>query len=122
MRATKAFLGWRGGRPEAWLLAIARNVLIDHRRRGLHLVPIDTLQEVAAPLVDLEAGIDMEAALRRLPPPQSRLLRLVYMDGFTLGEVAVMTGSTEGAVKTAVWRARAALRATYEGVDGDEET
>jgi DNA-directed RNA polymerase specialized sigma24 family protein len=28
--ATRAFLGWRGGSPAAWLLAIARNVLIDH--------------------------------------------------------------------------------------------
>jgi len=121
MRATKAFLGWRGGRPEAWLLAIARNVLIDHGRRGLHLVPLDTLQELAAPLLDVETGMDVSAALRRLPPAQARLLGLVYMDGFTLGEVAGMTGSTEGAVKTAVWRARAALRATYEGVGEDEE-
>lgn len=28
-RATRAFLGWRGESPPAWLLAIARNVLID---------------------------------------------------------------------------------------------
>ena len=33
-RATRAFLGWRGGSPAAWLLAIARNALADEARRG----------------------------------------------------------------------------------------
>jgi RNA polymerase sigma factor (sigma-70 family) len=37
-RATRAFLGWRGGSPAAWLLAIARNVLLDEARRGQRLV------------------------------------------------------------------------------------
>src|SRR6187402_3613455 len=41
VRATAAFLGWRGGPPAAWLLAIARNVLIDHHRRGRRLVPLE---------------------------------------------------------------------------------
>lgn len=33
-RATRAFLGWRGESPAAWLLAIARNALADEGRRG----------------------------------------------------------------------------------------
>jgi RNA polymerase sigma-70 factor (ECF subfamily) len=33
VRATRAFLGWSGGTPAAWLLAIARNTLIDHARK-----------------------------------------------------------------------------------------
>jgi DNA-directed RNA polymerase specialized sigma24 family protein len=36
-RATRAFLGWRGGSPAGWLLAIARNVLVDRSpRQHLH--------------------------------------------------------------------------------------
>jgi DNA-directed RNA polymerase specialized sigma24 family protein len=30
VRAARAFLGWRGGCPAAWLLTIARNTLVDH--------------------------------------------------------------------------------------------
>ena len=49
-RATRAFLGWRGGSPAAWLLAIARNVLIDEARRGQHLVPLsETLSAPGSP-------------------------------------------------------------------------
>src|SRR3954451_20317333 len=39
-RATRAFLGWRGGSAPAWLLAIARHVLIDEARRGRRLAPL----------------------------------------------------------------------------------
>jgi RNA polymerase sigma factor (sigma-70 family) len=39
-RAAGAMLGWRGESPTAWLLAIARNVLLDHTRKGRRLVPL----------------------------------------------------------------------------------
>src|SRR4051794_41700994 len=49
-RATRAFLGWRGGSAGAWLLSIARHVLIDEVRRGRRLVSLPgTLPPPAAP-------------------------------------------------------------------------
>src|SRR5665809_147112 len=39
-RATQAFLGWRGESPAGWLLAIARNVLIDDVRRERPTLPL----------------------------------------------------------------------------------
>ena len=115
-RATRAFLGWRGEAPAAWLLAIARNVLVDEARRGRTLVPLP--EELPAP--EEEERLAVGDLLARLPPPQRRLLELVYVGGFTHAEVAAMTGSTPGAVKTAVWRAREAFVRLYREEEGDE--
>jgi RNA polymerase sigma factor (sigma-70 family) len=106
-RATRAFLGWRGGSPGAWLLAIARHALIDEVRRGRRLVPLDeTLVEPSAPVDDDV----VTAALASLPTRQRRLLELVYVYGYSHAETGAILGTTEGAVKTGVWRARAAFR------------
>ena len=117
-RATRAFLGWRGGSPAAWLLAIARHVLADAALRGRPLVPLPET------LADPRAGDDtrppVETVLARLPPRQRRLLELVYVHGFSHAEVAAMSGTTAAAVKTAVWRAREAFRAVYEEEVDDE--
>jgi RNA polymerase sigma-70 factor (ECF subfamily) len=108
-RATAAFLGWRGGSPAAWLLAIARNVLTDHHRRGRRLVPLEEslLPSQAFP----DAGIEARDLLSRLPQSSRRLLELFYLDGFSHAEIAAMTGRTPAAIRTALYRARDALRA-----------
>jgi RNA polymerase sigma-70 factor (ECF subfamily) len=110
-RATRAFLGWRGGSPVAWLLSIARHVLVDEVRRGRRLAPLpETLVDPAASPDEQVAVAD---ALNRLPETQRRLLALVYVDGYSLAEVAALTGTSDGAAKTALWRARAAFRSVY---------
>jgi RNA polymerase sigma-70 factor (ECF subfamily) len=111
-RATRAFLGWRGGSATAWLLAIARNVLIDEVRRGRRLLPLpESLIDASEPPGQGERVGDVLAAL---PEAQRRVLQLVYVHGYSHAEAAAILGSSEGAVKTAVWRARAAFRELYE--------
>lgn len=109
-RATAAFLGRRDGSPAAWLLAIARNVLIDHHRRGRKLVSIDAAELLADQGHGIE-DVEVRDLLARLPDTSRRLLQLVYLDGFSQAEIAAMTGRNPAAVRTAVWRARDALRA-----------
>ena len=107
-RATRAFLGWRGGSAVAWLLAIARHALIDESRRGSRLQPLpDSLVGESGPDVTAATMTELLAAL---PTSQRRLLELVYVYGYSHAEVAALTGSSEGAVKTGVWRARQAFR------------
>ena len=111
-RATRAFLGWRGGSPAAWLLAIARNVLVDEVRRGQRLVPLsETLPAQGGEPSTMSMSV--RDTLARLPANQGRLLELIYVDGYTHAEVAAMTGTSAGAVKTAVWRARQAFQQLY---------
>lgn len=118
-RATRAFLGWRGGSPVAWLLAIARNVLVDEVRRGQRLVPLN--EKLAEDAPGRETTMAVEEALARLPPSQRRLLELVYVDGYTHAEIAAMAGTSPGAIKTALWRARGEFRRVYREEDGGEQ-
>ncbi|GII80725.1 hypothetical protein Sru01_57070 [Sphaerisporangium rufum] len=108
-------LGWRGESPAAWLLSIARNVLIDHFRRRRAELPLPNPEELGAPEWATDA-IAVRDVLDRLPEQARRLLVLVYFEGFSLAEVAAMTGRSTSSVKTALWRARAAFAEMYGAV------
>lgn len=107
-RATRAFLGWRGESPAAWLLAIARNVLVDAARRDKRHVRLD--EAVLDPVEPSDDDIAVREALDRLPDADRTLLVLVHVHGYSCPEVAAMSGSTPGAVRMALSRARAAAR------------
>jgi DNA-directed RNA polymerase specialized sigma24 family protein len=117
-RAARGMSGFRGGSPTAWLLMIARHVLIDWSRRGHPaLLPLDADQLVmGGPDV---TGFEVRRVLASLPTAQQRLLVLVHFDGFSLVEVAAMTGRTEAAVKAALFRAREAFKERW--ADGDDD-
>lgn len=131
LRAARAFLGWRGDQPLGWLLAIARNVHLDHVRRARRVVSWDDalLSEVPGPprsdrgakgraggsparesAADLDLANDIADVLERLPRPTRCLLELVYFDGFSPAEVADMTGIAPGTVRMSLLRARDAFR------------
>ncbi|GAA4196008.1 RNA polymerase sigma factor YlaC [Streptosporangium oxazolinicum] len=112
VKATRALLGWRGEAPVAWLLSIARNVLVDHVRRKRPETPLPGPDELGMPEMATDA-VAVRDVLGRLPERQRRLLILVYFDGFSLVEVAAMTGQSTSSIKTAVWRARAAFAEMY---------
>jgi len=112
-RATRAFLGWRGGSPVAWLLSIARNVLIDEVRRGRTLLPLP--EALVDPPAEREDAMDVHEVLAELPASQRQLLELVYVHGYSHAETAAILGSSEGSVKTGVWRARSSFKRLYEG-------
>lgn len=109
-RATRAFLGWRGGSPAAWLLSIGRNVLIDEVRRGRRLAPLP--ESLVDPTDPYEESV-VNDVLERMPDSQRRVLELVYVHGYSHAEVGFLLGTSEGAVKTAVWRAREAFKKDY---------
>ncbi|GAA0927491.1 RNA polymerase sigma factor [Nonomuraea longicatena] len=112
VRATRALLGWRGENPAAWLLTIARNVFIDHVRRTRTEAPLPDPDELGVPALGPPA-LEVRDVLDRLPAQHRRLLELVYLEGFSMVEVAAMTGKKHNTIKTAVWRARAAFAEMY---------
>lgn len=116
VKAARSISGWHGDSAAGWLLSIARSVLIDSARKAKRDVPATPDAELP-PLSEHDYdAVLVRDALDRLPAFQARILTLVYIDGFTLAEVAAMTGRNTGAIRTAIWRARAAFAATY----GDE--
>jgi RNA polymerase sigma-70 factor, ECF subfamily len=109
----------------AWLMAVARNKLVDYWRRQS---PEQRGLRRAAAEVPVESGswderIDAErarAALARLRPQHQAALSLRYLDGLSVPDAARHLGRTVHATEALLVRARAAFRRAYaeEGNDG----
>lgn len=117
--------------PEAWLFAIAKNVLSNWHRSGRTkkrdglVTPIDQLAELGI-LVDASEGpLDAtlaEEAVRRvrtavatLPPKRRRCITL-WLDGESYGDIAVLLRVSPETVKTHMFHAREQLRRELGGV------
>lgn len=57
-------------------------------------------------LMRTETSCDIDEIFASLPPGQSALLRMKHIEGMEVAEIARLTGSTPGAVRTALSRAR----------------
>jgi RNA polymerase sigma-70 factor (ECF subfamily) len=113
----------------AWVGRIARNVLVDHKRRRAVRAnqspgtenQLETELELAAPAPERDAGLDQTVAswledfLARLAPEDAAALRLVDLEGRTQAELAAQTGLSLSGAKSRVQRAREKLRAELEG-------
>lgn len=117
---TKAFTRlsgfWQPLEPKPYLFRIATNAWIDIQRRSkLHLDQLNEAQGIADPSAASDQGetwAAMETLVGVLPPRQRAVVLLIDVFAFTAGEVAAMAGSTEGAVKATLHRARETLRRT----------
>jgi RNA polymerase sigma-70 factor, ECF subfamily len=103
-----------------WLHRIVVNAALDLiRRRSSRTVSWsgapDDLQAPTARHVSGETGgtsdtrLDVDAALRILPPPQRAALVLVDMLGYSVADTAVILDTSEGTVKSRCARGRAKL-------------
>jgi RNA polymerase sigma-70 factor, ECF subfamily len=102
-----------------WLYQIARNAIIDSRRRasvrpGLpqHGATADT--ESGATLEQAMLGWQVAAALERLTPEHRRMIRMAQFRGLTMREIAEHTGLPLGTVKSRTWYALRSLRLVLE--------
>jgi RNA polymerase sigma-70 factor, ECF subfamily len=107
------------GSPKAWILTMARNVLIDWRRRARlrQYVTIGTMHDLVyeAPspeerlLREEEVGRMLDA-VAGLSQADRELVGLRYGSGLDTSEVAQILGINEGRVRTRLWRALMRLR------------
>src|SRR5262249_27477802 len=99
-----------------WLLAIARNVAVDHLRSRRDHAPLEEADEVSAPGSpedDNARSSDAErlrSLLARLPERDRELIALKYGAGATNRAIAKLTGLSESNVGTIVHRVVQALR------------
>lgn len=117
---------WTGRDFAAWLVTIARNIVVDHYKAGrtrLEVAVGDMLEAEAQAYAEesaenrglreldaVEARETVQIAMDRLPPGQAAVVRLRYLDELTLAEAAAELGRTVGAVKTATFRAMDTMR------------
>jgi len=100
-----------------WLWAIVRHKTIDAlRRRGRRIhVPIEDYEDVlgsdeAEPTMLVE---DIDRHLKGLPDRQRDVVRIIAVDGASIGEAAQQLAMSAGAVRVALHRGLAALAAKF---------
>jgi RNA polymerase sigma-70 factor (ECF subfamily) len=103
-----------------WLYQIARNAIIDARRRaavrpGLPMHPPPAGEEPVAPsLEQAMLGWQVAAALERLSPEHRQVIRLAHFQGLTMREIAERCQLPVGTVKSRTWYALRSLRLVLE--------
>ena len=106
--------------PRTWLLAIARNLLIDHYRadRTAAQAPLEEAPEWAAtvdgPDASLGLSAELAAALSRLGGRERELIALRYGADLTGPEIAELCGLTLTNVQQILSRSLRRLRAELE--------
>jgi len=119
----RAFVGrddLRVDTVKAYLLAIARNLYRDARRRDARVVPLDEAASVhrqAGPDAAPDGGLRLEeilAAIQRLPESDREALVLAVDRDLPYTRIAAILGCSVPAVKVRVHRARAKLRAILD--------
>lgn len=101
------------GHAASWLLRIARNRAVDVLRSSQHRARLRELEPFASDGAETDvAGTDsldelalrqtVRTALEALPPAQRRMIELAFYSGFTQAEIAEMTATPLGTVKTRI--------------------
>jgi RNA polymerase sigma-70 factor (ECF subfamily) len=95
------------GTVKTYLFAIARNLVLKYYRDTRESEPLEELvEERFSP--DLAAAV--EQAVGALPPLQQEAVVLFEYEGFTLEEIAQVSGCGAGTVKSRLYRARERLK------------
>ena len=102
-----------------WIYGITRNVINNRLRRqkGARMLSLDDIPVEAAPMglgpgpraEAREALSRVRAAIENLPPEQRRILELRHGEQLAIRKIAQVTGRSEDAVKSSLYRARRSL-------------
>jgi RNA polymerase sigma-70 factor, ECF subfamily len=107
--------------PEAWLVRIAHNSALDHlRRRARQAASDEELDMIVDPVRPVEERQVAQAALRtfmRLPAAQRSSVILMDVLGYSLEEIAGVTGLSIPAIKASLHRGRTRLRELVQEPD-----
>lgn len=105
-----------------WLFGIARNVLMNStraatRRKSAGDRLISSVREESLP-VELDAALDVRAAVASLDPDAAELVRLIYWDGLRSHEAAHVLGINPSTARSRLSEAKRRLRVVLG--DGDD--
>ncbi len=105
-----------------WLYRIVTRRALNRITRTKHADPLDLLGEVAQPGSDPSGAAERDltvdavtAAVTALPAAQRAVIVLHHFENLSYAEVARITGSTEPAVRSHLFRARRTLGKTLQG-------
>jgi RNA polymerase sigma-70 factor (ECF subfamily) len=107
----------------SWLFGIAHQKCVQRWRKKVR--EENALEEFGAATPEFEPGPDdllisqehkkeFMNLLNRLPPPQRSVLLLHFMENFSIDQIAEITGTAQGTVKSRLHYAKKALRKMME--------
>jgi RNA polymerase sigma-70 factor (ECF subfamily) len=111
------------GSVRTWLYQIARNAIVDQRRRASARPVIargdaesrDQEEMAGGPSIDQAMlGWQVATALGRLSAEHRQVIRLAHVRGMSVREIAEACGLPEGTVKSRTWYALRSLRLVLE--------
>lgn len=124
LRALKSIerVTWQGRDIGAWLVTIARNIVIDHFKSGRHRMEYTAGEAVfyhlgvdvtdhspegnpAASAVAHLVNVELLTAVKTLTVEQQDVIVLRFLHGLSVAETAAAVGKNEGAVKAIQYRA-----------------
>jgi RNA polymerase sigma-70 factor (ECF subfamily) len=106
-----------------WLYAIARNRIIDARRRAAARPQrgeddsLESAAEIDAALDNAVLRWQVASALARLSPSHREVIRLAHYGGLTMREIAQRTGAPLGTVKSRTSYALRHLRLIFDEME-----
>jgi len=107
---------------EAYVRSAMPSIVIDRARSASSKRRAVTRAfERSASTPAIEAGLDVRAALRQLPPREQVCVVLRFFDDLTVPQVAARLGLAEGTVKRYLSDARARMLPLLDGTAWDEE-
>jgi RNA polymerase sigma-70 factor (ECF subfamily) len=123
---------WQGRAFGAWLVTIARNLVVDHFKSGRYRLEIVKPDVLGADEKDHDPSTSPETAalekltnatlltaVKKLNPDQQECIVLRFLQGFTVAETARAMQKNEGAVKALQYRAvRTLARLLPDGFRG----
>jgi RNA polymerase sigma-70 factor (ECF subfamily) len=134
MRALRRIssFSWQGRAFGAWLVTIARNLVVDHFKSGRYRLEIVKPDVLGADEKDHDPSTSPETAalekltnatlltaVKKLNPDQQECIVLRFLQGFTVAETARAMQKNEGAVKALQYRAvRTLARLLPDGFRG----
>lgn len=110
------------GNFAAWLFTIARRRAVDHYRRRAPL-PLDEVLEpvdetdLQSHVIERETRAQLQSLIAQLNDDQRELLRLRFAAGLTFGQIGLILGRQEAAVKMALHRLLDQLRVKWRAQD-----
>ncbi|MFA5891816.1 MAG: sigma-70 family RNA polymerase sigma factor [Actinomycetota bacterium] len=118
LRKIKGFT-WQGRDIGAWLVTIARNLVLDHFKSGrfrLEVVGPDPGEGSREGVVDPEdqalsrvSQADLYRAIQQLGTEQQEVIYWRFLQGYSVAETAAAMDKTDGAIKALQYRAVKAL-------------
>lgn len=113
-------------RPDAWLLRVATNLVINQQRRRSNAVgratplDVDTDPSSSDPTVRFAERDLVQTVLNGMAPRSRVALILREIHGFSCAEVAEALGISRSATKMVLFRAREEFRARYQREGGEQ--